>query len=40
MVGLLQINLLVPGGYMPSGGVPVALTVGAAVSPEITIWIQ
>jgi uncharacterized protein (TIGR03437 family) len=40
LVGLLQVNLRVPGGYVPSGAVPLELTVGAAVSPVMTIWVK
>jgi uncharacterized protein (TIGR03437 family) len=40
LVGLLQVNLRVPGGYVPSGAVPVELTVGTAVSPDMTVWVQ
>jgi len=40
LVGLLQVNMLVPGGFVPSGAVPLALTVGTAVSPNLTIWVQ
>ena len=38
--GLLQINAVVPGGFVPSGPASVVLGVGDAVSPPITIWIQ
>jgi uncharacterized protein (TIGR03437 family) len=40
LVGLLQVNVRVPGGYVPSGAVPVELTVGTAISPDMTIWVQ
>jgi len=40
LVGLLQVNMLVPGGFVPSGAVPLALTVGNAVSPDLTIWVR
>ena len=40
LVGLLQVNLVVPGAFVPSGAVPLALTVGNAVSPDLTIWVQ
>jgi uncharacterized protein (TIGR03437 family) len=36
----MQVNVRVPGGYIPSGAVPLQLTVGAEVSTGITIWIQ
>ncbi len=38
--GLLQVDAVMPGGFIPSGAVPVQLTVGAAASPTITIWLQ
>ena len=40
LVGLLQVNLLVPSGVLPSGAVSLELTVGTAVSPDLTIWVQ
>ena len=40
LVGLLQVNLIVPGPYLPSGAAPLQLTVGAAISPLTTIWVQ
>jgi uncharacterized protein (TIGR03437 family) len=40
LVGLLQVNLLVPGPDLPSGAVPLQLTVGTAMSPIMTIWVQ
>jgi uncharacterized protein (TIGR03437 family) len=40
LVGLLQVNLRVPGAFVPSGAVPLELTVGTAVSPDLTIWVQ
>jgi uncharacterized protein (TIGR03437 family) len=40
LVGLLQVNLIVPGPYLPSGAVPLQLTVGTAISPAMTIWVQ
>jgi uncharacterized protein (TIGR03437 family) len=39
-VGLLQVNLLVPGPYLPSGAAPLQLTVGAASAPIMTVWVQ
>lgn len=38
--GLLQVDAIMPGGFIPSGAVPVQLTVGVAASPTITIWLQ
>ena len=40
LVGVLQVNLRVPGGYVPSGAVPLELTVGTAVSADVTIWVE
>jgi uncharacterized protein (TIGR03437 family) len=40
LVGLLQVDMLVPGGFVPSGAVPLALTVGTSVSPALTIWVE
>lgn len=40
LVGLLQVNLIVPGPYLPSGAAPLQLMVGTAVSPLTTIWVQ
>ncbi|HTT57889.1 MAG TPA: hypothetical protein VMF63_12315, partial [Opitutaceae bacterium] len=38
--GLLQVDAVVPGGFVPSGPVPVQLTVGVETSPSITVWLQ
>jgi len=40
LVGLLQVNIRVPGGYVPSGAATLELTVGMAVSPDVVIWLQ
>ncbi len=40
LVGLLQVNLIVPGPYLPSGTAPLQLTIGTAVSPAMTVWVQ
>ena len=40
LVGLLQVNLVVPGPYLPSGATPLQLTVGIAAAPLITVWVQ
>jgi uncharacterized protein (TIGR03437 family) len=40
MVGTLQINVRVPGGFVPPGPANAQLTVGTATSPAITIWLQ
>ena len=38
--GLLQVDAVIPGGFVPSGPVGVQLTVGVAVSPLFTVWLQ
>jgi uncharacterized protein (TIGR03437 family) len=40
MIGMLQIDAVVPGGFVAPGQQPVVLTVGTAVSPSLAIWIQ
>ena len=40
LVGMLQINARLPGGFVPSGQVAVELTVGTALSPPISIWLK
>jgi uncharacterized protein (TIGR03437 family) len=38
--GLLQVNAIMPGGFVPSGPVAVQLMVGVAISPPITVWLE
>lgn len=38
--GLLQVNAVVPGGFLQPGAVTVQLVVGTAASPPVTIWIE
>ncbi len=40
LVGLLQINLRVPGGYIPSGTVPLVVKLGLGISPALPLWVQ
>ncbi|MDR3702790.1 MAG: hypothetical protein P4L56_24300 [Candidatus Sulfopaludibacter sp.] len=40
LVGLLQLNAVVPGGFVPPGQAVVTLTVGAVTSPVLSIWLQ
>jgi uncharacterized protein (TIGR03437 family) len=40
MIGVLQINARVPGGFVAPGEVPVELTVGTAKAPAITVWLK
>ena len=39
-VGLLQVNLIVPGPDLPSGATPLELAVGSNSAPLIVIWVQ
>jgi len=40
LVGMLQINARLPGGFVPAGQATVELTVGSALSPPISIWLK
>jgi uncharacterized protein (TIGR03437 family) len=40
LVGLLQVDLIVPGPYLPTGAAALQLTIGAVAAPAITIWVQ
>jgi uncharacterized protein (TIGR03437 family) len=40
LVGTLQVNARVPGGFVPPGPADAQLTVGTAASPPITVWLQ
>jgi uncharacterized protein (TIGR03437 family) len=40
LVGVLQINARIPGGFVPAGPATVQLGVGAVVSPAMTIWLE
>jgi uncharacterized protein (TIGR03437 family) len=40
LVGMIQVNARTPGGFVPSGQIPLVLTVGGASSPPITMWSQ
>jgi len=40
LVGILQVNARVPGSFVPSGAVPLVLTVGAVQAPAVTVWVQ
>jgi uncharacterized protein (TIGR03437 family) len=39
-VGLMQLNVRVPGGFVAPGAQPVALRVGETAAPELTIWLR
>ena len=38
--GVLQLNAIMPGGYLQPGPATVQLWVGSAASPPVTIWLQ
>jgi uncharacterized protein (TIGR03437 family) len=40
LVGILQVNLAIPGPYLPSGPALLQLTIGTATAPVMTVWIQ
>jgi trimeric autotransporter adhesin len=40
LIGTIQINARVPGGFVSAGQTSVVLTVGSASSPPLTIWLQ
>ncbi len=40
LIGVLQVNARVPAEFVPTGAVPLALMVGAAAAPELTIWLK
>jgi len=40
LVGVMQINAIVPGGFVPPGEAAVELTVGTAKSPAIPVWLK
>ena len=40
LVGVMQVNARVPGGFVAPGAAQVALTVGDTKAPEITVWLK
>ena len=40
MIGVLQINARVPGGFVAPGQAAVELTVGAVKAPPVTVWLK
>ena len=38
--GLLQVNAVVPGGFLQPGAATVQLVVGGVASPPLTIWVE
>jgi uncharacterized protein (TIGR03437 family) len=39
-IGLMQVNAVVPGGFVPTGPAVLTLSVGSALAPLTTIWLQ
>jgi uncharacterized protein (TIGR03437 family) len=39
-IGLMQVNAIVPGGFVPTGPAVLTLSVGSASAPLTTIWLQ
>src|SRR5439155_755885 len=40
LVGVMQINARIPGGFIPTGQAPVSLSVGSAAASPITVWLK
>ena len=40
LIGVLQINARVPGGFVPPGQAAVVLTVGTATASPVTVWLK
>jgi uncharacterized protein (TIGR03437 family) len=40
LIGVMQINARVPGGFVPPGEAAVVLTVGTATAPAVTVWLK
>ncbi|HST89385.1 MAG TPA: hypothetical protein VLJ14_13500 [Ktedonobacterales bacterium] len=40
LIGVMQINAIVPGGFVPPGEAAVELTVGTQKTPAITVWLK
>jgi uncharacterized protein (TIGR03437 family) len=40
MIGVLQINARIPGGFVAPGQAAAALTVGTTTAPPITVWLK
>jgi uncharacterized protein (TIGR03437 family) len=40
LIGVMQINARIPGGFVPPGQAEVALTVGTATAPPVTVWLK
>ena len=40
MVGLMQINVRTPGGFLAAGKANLSLTVGGAAAPAVAVWLK
>jgi uncharacterized protein (TIGR03437 family) len=40
LIGVMQINARIPGGFVPPGQAEAALTVGTATAPPVTVWLK
>jgi uncharacterized protein (TIGR03437 family) len=40
LVGAMQINVRVPGGFVPPGQTSIQMTVGDVTSPAVTVWLE
>jgi uncharacterized protein (TIGR03437 family) len=40
LIGVLQINARVPGGFVAPGEAEAALTIGTVKAPPLTIWLK
>ncbi|MEO8593582.1 MAG: hypothetical protein ABI759_09685 [Candidatus Solibacter sp.] len=40
LIGVMQINAIVPGGFVGPGETAVELTVGAAKAPAVSVWLK
>ena len=40
MVGLMQINVRTPGGFLTAGKASLSLTIGGAAAPAVAVWLK
>ena len=40
LIGEMQINARIPGGFLPSGPALAELTVGPFTSPDVKVWVK
>jgi uncharacterized protein (TIGR03437 family) len=39
-VGVMQLNVRVPGGFVPPGQTTIQLTIGEFASPAVMVWLE